>query len=273
MPKIYESRHKRFSCWGVFALPLTFTLYGCATHECNVNNTSTPVSWLTRGYPAVSDTVKQGCTESTVAGVVYGSDTYRPKITREKQDNVTSPQDSICDQNAESLKYDRAEAAASEVIGCTVGKALTNRRSSSATSYEFYDNEIKVTRNLNRELANVNSHMVFLIAEHRKVSAATQEQELSAMQKREYEQQARDESRIFLRADLSWAQNQLGVSEENLMSQTQVVCDNSLGDIGEVQAVRLHAELQSLETHVSSLTREILYLRQINDTLEEFRSQ
>lgn len=223
----------------------------CTPLEHAPKNNLTSSDFLTRGYPDVSDTVQQSCEAGVVAGVVYN------RVVQ------TVPKSNAIDSTRPGANQP-IHRAGTNLVGlgdaeCSVSIALKNRRANSINSAEFYDNEIKVTRNLNRELANVNSHMMSCIAQNRLLYSDLEEKAQSGVLTTFSVQQAHQRAS----ADLNWAQKQRDVARANFEGQQQVANDSSLGTINDLQAQRLRAELLSLDIHVASLEQELADLLHI----------
>ncbi|MFK7893219.1 MAG: hypothetical protein AB8B63_20560 [Granulosicoccus sp.] len=223
-----------------------------------VSSSPVNVSCLsTHGYPHVSNTIEQGCQSTLVAGVVYSQ--AEPSRGAYRALGLQQPGYNSAVVNGFSATNLHRE-------GCNRDQAISLRRSNSADTLEYINNEIKVTRNLNRELANVNSHIVKRIAEYRQTAGKGGQRDQFVLKRNNaHSDMAVPKICDQAQAYLSWARLQQKIARMNLTTQRQVATDAMTREITQVQKERLNAELLSLTTHVVFLERELTELTELID--------
>jgi|GEM_PF-6130020 len=197
--------------------------------------TAPPVTPPSVVYPIVSDTILQACADTSVAGIEF--DNRLPA----RPDHIVKGH-AVPGQEANVMPGD-----------CTTRVSLELRRRRSTSATDHLEKETLVTRNLNRELANVNAVMLRVTDAGRLRYASLLSRPISALPSPSEIDTAHQATRI----DLAWAKAQRDRAIDNLAAQRQIVTEKARGSAGQALQDRLFAEISSLATHVSTLERLI----------------
>ena len=262
--------------WRIRFLSRHLLITGCATSlviaGCSANvpaEPCEPASWqaFTRQYPHASNVLRQGCDGSSVAGISFSkmvSTLSQQPNHRQRSASTASVVEQSSDDACDTSTYQINRSSAD----CTSAVSLKRRRLRSDSTRVYIDNEIRVTRNLNRELSNIHAHLLLQISQYR------EQLDLFSDGVRERKSNAKIAT-LYLQARhvLAWAQNQLEISRSNLEVQKQVVSQVGKNAVTDRQTRRSNAELRFLALHVRWLESAIAELLDVVESLKSMKNK
>ena len=217
----------------VGGLALSMMVSGCATTDQQ-----------TAGFPKVSNTVLQACAGGALVGILATA---------------------VTNKNADLGDY-ALGAAGGALAGCAVGAILDNRRKNYASTADYYDAEIARTRDLNTQVAQVNTKLTEVIAENQTQLANLRSQQASAT----YDRDAAKALKSKANAELNWAKQQLKNANAELEAQQLVLAQAEEEAAASEKSSQLRQQVNSLKQTVSNLETQVASLSQVSDAVGQF---
>lgn len=214
-------------------LALSMMVAGCATTDQQ-----------TAGFPKVSNTVLQACAGGAVLGLLTTA---------------------LTNDDADLGDY-ALGAAGGALAGCAVGAILDDRRKNYASTADYYDAEIARTRDLNTQVAQVNSKLTQVISENRTQLENLRSQQASAT----YDRDAAKALKSKAKAELNWAQQQLKNANAELEAQELVLAQAEREAAASQKSAQLRQQVASLKQTVSNLETQVASLSQVSDAVGQF---